>query len=217
VPLAQAAREGTAIWLPDRAALQAAHPGMEVPAGQQAHAAVALAVSGQAFGALALSFAAPQAFPEEDRHDLLALAGHCALALKRVRLLEEAINDEPGQSTSELNQLNAFLESIWAGLGGAVAVPEPDLRVLVRNRGSEFLNLDIGLPLDKVLPALRASMGGKDGTQTILVEATNRRGKTVKVRVSCSPLVGDHADIHGVIPVVEERPDEDAAARPLSG
>jgi hypothetical protein len=41
----------------------------------------------------------------------------------------------------------------------------------------------------------------------VLVEATNRRGKRINVRVSCSPLVGDHQDIHGVILVVEERPD----------
>ena len=137
----------------------------------------------------------------------------------------QAINDELAQRTTELNQLTAFLESIWAGLGGAVAVLDPDLKVLVWNRGSEdlwgvrqeevqgqqFLNLDIGLPLDKVRPALRASMSGDDGTQTVLVEATNRRGKRINVRVSCSPLVGDHQDIHGVILVVEERPDREPA------
>jgi two-component system, chemotaxis family, CheB/CheR fusion protein len=140
----------------------------------------------------------------------------------------QTINDELGQRTTELNQLNAFLESIWAGLGGAVAVLDPDLRVLVWNRGSEdlwglrqeevqgqhFLNLDIGLPVDQVRPALRASMSGQNGTQTIMVEATNRRGKPVQVRVSCSPLVGDHDDIHGVILVVEER---GAALAPSSG
>jgi two-component system, chemotaxis family, CheB/CheR fusion protein len=132
----------------------------------------------------------------------------------------QTINDELGQRTTELNQLNAFLESIWTGLGGAVAVLDPDLRVLVWNRGSEdlwglrqeevqgehFLNLDIGLPVDKVRPALRASMSGQDGSQTVLVDATNRRGKPIRVRVSCSPLVGDHDDIHGVILVIEERP-----------
>jgi two-component system, chemotaxis family, CheB/CheR fusion protein len=131
----------------------------------------------------------------------------------------QTINDELAQRTAELNRLNAFLESIWTGLGGAVAVLDPDLRVLVWNRGSEdlwglrqeevqgqhFLNLDIGLPVDKVRPALRTSMSGRNGTQTILMEATNRRGKPIRVRVSCSPLVGDHEDIHGVILVIEER------------
>jgi two-component system CheB/CheR fusion protein len=137
----------------------------------------------------------------------------------------QTINDQLAQRTTELNQLNAFLESIWAGLGGAVAVLDPDLRVLVWNHGSEdlwgvrqeevqgqhFLNLDIGLPLDKVRPALWASMSGDDGTQMVMVEATNRRGKPINVRVTCSPLVGDHKDVHGVILVVEERPDGEPA------
>jgi GAF domain-containing protein len=90
VPLVEAARGETAIWLPDRARLQAAYPGLAVPAGHQAHAAVALAADGQAFGVLALSFNTPRRFPEQDRRFLLALAGHCAQALKRICLLEEA-------------------------------------------------------------------------------------------------------------------------------
>jgi hypothetical protein len=43
----------------------------------------------------------------------------------------QSTNEELGLRTAELNQLNAFLESIWAGLGGAVVVLDPDLRVLV--------------------------------------------------------------------------------------
>jgi transcription termination factor Rho len=56
-------------------------------------------------------------------------------------------------------------------------------------------------------------MSGDDGAQTVMVEATNRRGKRVPLRVSCSPLVGNHQDIHGVILVVEERPGEEPAER----
>jgi nitrogen fixation/metabolism regulation signal transduction histidine kinase len=44
-----------------------------------------------------------------------------------------------GIRTTELNQLNAFLESIWARLDAAVVVLDPDLRVLVWNHGSEDL------------------------------------------------------------------------------
>jgi two-component system CheB/CheR fusion protein len=51
----------------------------------------------------------------------------------------QTINDQLGLRTAELHQLNAFLESIWAGLGGAVVVLDPDLRVLVWNHGSEDL------------------------------------------------------------------------------
>src|SRR5215217_5290853 len=132
----------------------------------------------------------------------------------------QSINDELGVRTAELNQLNAFLESIWAGLGGAVVVLDPDLRVLVWNHGSEdlwgvrqeevqgqhFLNLDIGLPIDRVLPALRAAMGGENGTQSTVIQATNRRGRTVVCRVTCSPLLDSDKILRGVIMVVAEEP-----------
>ncbi|HEV3496757.1 MAG TPA: CheR family methyltransferase, partial [Actinomycetes bacterium] len=133
----------------------------------------------------------------------------------------QTINDELGQRTAELNQLNTFLESIWAGLGGAVAVLDADLKVLVWNHGSEdlwgvrqdevqgrhFLDLDMGLPVDQIRPALRQAMSGGDGSRSTTVEATNRRGRRVRCRVTCSPLVGSDKGIRGVIVVVEPQPE----------
>jgi two-component system, chemotaxis family, CheB/CheR fusion protein len=137
----------------------------------------------------------------------------------------QTINDELGQRTSELNQLNAFLESIWAGLEGAVAVLDADLRVLVWNRGSEdlwgvrqeevqgqhFLNLDIGLPIEQVRPALRAAMSDGNGAQSTVIQATNRRGRTVTCRVSCSPLLDSDKTLRGVIVVVVDEPTQESA------
>ena len=128
----------------------------------------------------------------------------------------QTINDELGQRTTELNQLNAFLESVWAGLDGAVTVLDPDLRVLVWNPGAEelwgvrqeevqgqhFLNLDIGLPIEQVRPALKAAMSGEEGTQSTMIEATNRRGRTVTCRVTCSPLLDNDKHLRGVIVLV---------------
>jgi two-component system CheB/CheR fusion protein len=132
----------------------------------------------------------------------------------------QTTNDELGQRTTELNQLNAFLESIWAGLDGAVTVLDPDLRVLVWNHGAEdlwgvrqeevqgqhFLHLDIGLPIDQIRPALRAAMGGENGTQSTVIQATNRRGRTVVCRVTCSPLLDSDKNLRGVIMVVVDEP-----------
>jgi two-component system, chemotaxis family, CheB/CheR fusion protein len=132
----------------------------------------------------------------------------------------QTINDELGQRTTELNQLNAFLESIWAGLDGAVTVLDADLRVLVWNHGSEdlwgvrqeevqgqhFLNLDIGLPIDQLMPTLRAAMSGENGTQSTVIQATNRRGRTVTCRVTCSPLLDHDKTLRGAIPVVVDQP-----------
>ena len=133
----------------------------------------------------------------------------------------QTINDELAIRTTELNQLNAFLESIWAGLGGAVVVLDPDLRVLVWNHGSEdlwgvrqdevqgqhFLNLDIGLPVDQVHPALRQAMTAESGSHSTVVQATNRRGRPIRCRVTCSPLVGTDTIVRGTIVVVVEEPD----------
>jgi GAF domain-containing protein len=89
-PLAEAARDGTAIWLPGPAELQARHHGLALPGRHQALAAVGLVVDGRPFGVLGLGFAGPRGFPEEDRRFLHAVAGHGAQALQRVSLLEEA-------------------------------------------------------------------------------------------------------------------------------
>jgi two-component system, chemotaxis family, CheB/CheR fusion protein len=132
----------------------------------------------------------------------------------------QTINDELGLRTAELNQLNAFLESIWAGLDGAVTVLDPDLRVLVWNHGSEelwgvrqeevqgqhFLNLDIGLPVDQLRPTLRAAMSTDNGTRTTMIQATNRRGRTVTCRVTCTPLLDNDKTLRGVIVVVVDDP-----------
>jgi two-component system CheB/CheR fusion protein len=109
-----------------------------------------------------------------------------------------------------------------------VAVLDPDLRVLVWNHGSEnlwgvrqeevqgqhFLNLDIGLPVDQIRPALRRAMNGPDnGSEQTVVQATNRRGRAIRCRVTCSPLVGVDKSVHGVIVIVVEEPEEEPAAR----
>ena len=100
-----------------------------------------------------------------------------------------------------------------------MAVLDPELRVLVWNHGSEdlwgvrqeevqgqqFLNLDIGLPLDQIRPALRQATSGTDNdSQSTVVEATNRRGRPIRCRVTCSPLFGNDKTIRGVIVVVVE-------------
>ncbi|HEY2957142.1 MAG TPA: CheR family methyltransferase [Actinomycetota bacterium] len=131
----------------------------------------------------------------------------------------QTINDELSQRTTELNQVNAFLESIWASLDGAVAVLDPELRVLVWNHRSEdlwgvrpeevqgrrFLNLDIGLPVDRIRPILRATLSGERERGATVADATNRRGKRIGVRVTTSPLLGSDHEVRGVIVLVDEQ------------
>jgi two-component system CheB/CheR fusion protein len=141
----------------------------------------------------------------------------------------QTINDELSRRTAELNEVNAFLESIWASLGGAVAVLDQDMRILVWNQRSEdlwgvrqdevqgkhLLNLDIGLPVDRILPALRAvlSDGSADSAaQTMVLAATNRRGKRISCRVTCSPLLGSDEHAHGAIVVIQQEPVDGSSA-----
>src|SRR4051812_19673415 len=105
----------------------------------------------------------------------------------------ETINDELHQRTDELNDVNAFLEAILGSLSAAVIVVDKELRVQAWNDaarelwglraeevvGQHLLNLDIGLPLDQLRAPVRAALGG-DGSDNLVLEAVNRRGRAVE-------------------------------------
>jgi two-component system CheB/CheR fusion protein len=116
----------------------------------------------------------------------------------------EMINDELRQRSLELNDVNAFLETILGRIGLAVIVVDRDETVQVWNAGSAELwgvrsdeatgrplgSLDIGLPLDGVGSALERVLDGSQDRAELVLEATNRRGQRVKVRVICLPMTG---------------------------
>ncbi len=124
----------------------------------------------------------------------------------------QTINDELRDRSDELNSANAFLQSVLASLRSGVAVVDRELKVLAWNpyaeelwglradevTGQYLLNLDIGLPLERVHPALRACLAGEDH-QRVAVEAVNRKGHRIRCEVACSPLHGPQRDIRGVI------------------
>ena len=113
----------------------------------------------------------------------------------------ETINDELQQRTDELNEVNAFLESVLAGLDAGVVVLDKELRVQAWNGtasdlwglrsdevvGQHFLNLDIGLPTDKLRKPLRDALAGKtDGV--LRLDAVNRRGRPIALDIRLAPL-----------------------------
>jgi two-component system CheB/CheR fusion protein len=114
----------------------------------------------------------------------------------------QSINDQLRVSTGRLDEANVFLETVLTSLQAGVAVVDRDLRVEMWNRraedlwglraeevtGQHFLNLDIGLPLEKLRPLLRGALGGETGEAA--VDAVNRRGRSVTVRVVSTPLSG---------------------------
>jgi two-component system CheB/CheR fusion protein len=129
----------------------------------------------------------------------------------------QGINEQLQQSSSDLDAANLFLDAILAGLGAGIAVVDRDLQVRVWNRqaeelwglrsseavGQHLLNLDIGLPFDQVRPLIRQSMSGSAEAAEIEMEAVNRRGRSITVRVECSPLLDVAGKPTGSIVVME--------------
>jgi two-component system CheB/CheR fusion protein len=130
----------------------------------------------------------------------------------------ETTNDELRQRTTELNGLNNLLETTMAALGLAViAVNEEGVVRLWNDRsedlwglrageavGQHLLGLDIGLPVEQLrAPLRRALAGDADGTEVEL-DATNRRGRPVRLRVGLRPLHGPAQAVTGSVVLMEE-------------
>jgi two-component system CheB/CheR fusion protein len=141
----------------------------------------------------------------------------------------QTINDELRLRSEELNRLNAFLESVFTSLRAGVVVLDRELRILVWNSkaedlwglradevdGDHFANLDIGLPVGRLVQPLRACIAGEEPMQELVLPATNRRGRAIECRVTATPLVarGD-GQAHGVIVLMEEQQPAVAGGRP---
>jgi two-component system, chemotaxis family, CheB/CheR fusion protein len=133
----------------------------------------------------------------------------------------QTMNDELRQRGEDLKAANAFLESVLASSKGGVAVVDRELRLLAWNaqaeelwgirgeeaRGSHLLNLDIGLPVERLRPLLKTSLGGNGGRQMLALEAVTRRGTPILCEITCSPLRGADGDVQGAIVLMEESGD----------
>ena len=120
----------------------------------------------------------------------------------------QTINDELRVRSDEFNRVNGFLESVLTSLHFGVVVLDRELRVTVWNHRAEdlwglrtdevehahFLNLDIGLPLARLVEQLRAAVAGTRATWEGVLSATNRRGRTIDCRVTVMPLLARAAD-----------------------
>jgi two-component system CheB/CheR fusion protein len=130
----------------------------------------------------------------------------------------QTINDELRLRGDELNAANAFLQSVMTSLRGGVAVVDRELRLLAWSRhaeelwglrlgevsGQHLLNLDIGLPVERLRPALKACLSGDSAIEQVVVDAVNRRGKTIRCTVTCTPLMGGQNEVRGAILLMEE-------------
>ncbi|HEY9660262.1 MAG TPA: PAS domain-containing protein, partial [Allocoleopsis sp.] len=131
----------------------------------------------------------------------------------------QTVNDELQCRSEEFNQANAFLQSILVSLKGGVAVLNRNLQVQIWNYkaedlwglrseeaiGQNFLNLDIGLPVEPLRQPIRNCLAGEpDSAHPTLLQAINRRGKGIQCRVTCTPLRDVENMVQGVILLMDE-------------
>jgi two-component system CheB/CheR fusion protein len=130
----------------------------------------------------------------------------------------QTVNEELRQRSDELNHLNAFLEPVLASLPGGATVIDQNYNVTMWNqraedlwglradevRGRSFLGLDIGLPVADLRPLIRACLNGEVDARDATVDATNRRGKRIRCRVVCTPLVSPTRKREGVILTMDQ-------------
>jgi two-component system CheB/CheR fusion protein len=116
----------------------------------------------------------------------------------------QVINDELRERSRELAELGDFMDAVMAGLQVGLIVVDVDMRVIVWNEqsydlwglrsdeavGAHLLNLDIGLPTDKLRPAVRRIIAGDVEISTEELPARNRRGRELTVQVTSTPLAG---------------------------
>src|SRR5215211_6655527 len=103
-----------------------------------------------------------------------------------------------------------------ASLRAALIAVDRDLRIHAWNRSAEefwglcsdevngmhLLNLDIGLPLDELHKPVRACLETGE-PQGVVADASNRRGRGIECRVTCTPLHRPLDDVDGVILLME--------------
>jgi two-component system, chemotaxis family, CheB/CheR fusion protein len=130
----------------------------------------------------------------------------------------ETMNDELRHRTLELNDVNAFLETILTTIGLAVAVLDRNQHVQIWNgqardlwgltaeeaEDRHLMALDIGLPVEKLKPHLRAALSGQSSREEVVLDATNRRGKPLQIRVTVLPLASSSGrEVSGAIVMME--------------
>ncbi|MET0398220.1 MAG: CheR family methyltransferase [Longimicrobiaceae bacterium] len=128
------------------------------------------------------------------------------------------LNDELHRRTGALNAANAYVGSILGSLRMAVAVLDRGSDVRIWNaqaeemwglradevEGRAFQNLDIGLPVERLKAPIRACIEERSAAEELVLDAVNRRGRSLRCRVTCAPLVTVECEVLGAVVLMEE-------------
>ena len=133
----------------------------------------------------------------------------------------ETMNDELRQRSLDLREANAVMEAVLLSEGVGIVVVDRDERVRVWSTHSEELwgvreeevvgellrDLDIGLPVGQVRPALRTALLDGGEPVSVDVDATDRRGRRFPCRITVVPLTVDGGEVTAAIMLAQRRPD----------
>jgi two-component system, chemotaxis family, CheB/CheR fusion protein len=129
----------------------------------------------------------------------------------------ESTNEDARRHSDEFGDYRHHVDAIMRGLDSGVVVVGADLKVHSWNRWSEnawgfreeevighpFVELEIGLPVQRLDTALRQAVNEGTISEAIL-DAIDRRGRSLKCRVRVAPLMHDDRSIHGALIVMED-------------
>jgi two-component system CheB/CheR fusion protein len=127
------------------------------------------------------------------------------------------MNDEMRDRGEELSRLNLFLESVLANIDSGVIVLDNDLHVVAWSRkaedlwglrehevtGKNLLALDMGFPVSELKTPLKQVLSAGKPV-TLDLQATNRRGRGIGVRVTVTHLQDSSGKTRGAILLMEE-------------
>ncbi len=141
----------------------------------------------------------------------------------------QTTNDELRVRTLAITELNDFMQSILNSLDAAVIVVSSELLVQVWSQqaedlwglreqetiGQHLLNLDSGLPTAKLHPWLRSVITGHEtGVYGQHLQAINRRGRTVDLRVTVTAMKSRSNPVSGALILFEELSADDLQPEP---
>ena len=132
----------------------------------------------------------------------------------------EGLNLELRTRGIDLSRTNLFLSSILRTVPVGVIVMDPELRVELWNdvagemwgvrqaevKGKHLLGLEIGLPVQQLRQPLLALRHSPDSVTEMTVQATNRHGRQMTLRVVCASVGETADDNHGAILLMQEVP-----------
>lgn len=115
-------------------------------------------------------------------------------------------NEGQREQQEHVFRLNRFMSSVLGSMPSGVAVVDNELKVVTWNakaedlwgvrfdevEGERLFNLDIGLPLEGLLPPIRRTLtSDQPPLEVVTLDAVNRRGRATTVRVTVTRLSQD--------------------------